>query len=44
MLRQQQAISAYGNDLQVVRGLAYAFPMSGMLWALLALSVLLFIG
>jgi gamma-glutamylcysteine synthetase len=44
MLRQQQAVAGYGNDLQVIRGLAYAFPLSGMLWALLALFVLLFLA
>lgn len=44
MLKQQQAISGYGNDLQVIRGLAYAFPVSGMLWALLALFVLILLG
>jgi gamma-glutamylcysteine synthetase len=44
MLRQQRMISRYGSDLQVIRGIAYAFPMSGMLWSLLALSLLLLLG
>jgi hypothetical protein len=44
MLRQQQAVSGYGNDLEVIRGLAYAFPVSGVLWGLLALVALPFLG
>jgi hypothetical protein len=44
MLRQQQTMSRYGNDLQVIRGLAYAFPVSGMLWGLFALFVLLLLS
>lgn len=41
MLRQEQAFSGYGADLQVIRGLAYAFPVSGLLWTILALFALL---
>jgi hypothetical protein len=44
MLRQQQAVSGYATDLQVIRGVAYAFPLSGVLWALLALLALFILG
>jgi hypothetical protein len=43
MLRHQQLGSGFSYDLQVIRGLAYAFPMSALLWLLVAATLLVLI-